>query len=266
DRDVPGRDNVRPGLHVFGADAARYEVTWWDPRRLALDAPRRYGLRREDLIQDPGRPIAEADRRRYDEWRAGREAAQQRGGRPSLTVRAATEWARATPVDDETAARAEGVALVVAARGASRPAGPRFGTLVHAVLATVALDATADKIAEVVSLQARILGAPADEADAATDVVAAALGHPLMARARQAWRAGRCRREAPVTVRAADGWLIEGVFDLAFEEAAGWTVVDFKTDTEIVTAAATYRRQVALYASVIEKATGRPATAVLLQL
>ncbi len=266
DRDVPGRDNVRPGLHVFGADAARYEVTWWDPRRLALDAPRSYGLRREDLILDPGRSIVEADRRRYEEWRAGRESAQQRGGRPSLLVRAATEWARATPVEDETTARAEGVALVVAARGATRPAGPRFGTLVHAVLATVALDATADKIAEAVSLQARILGAPADEAQAATDVVAAALGHPLMARAREAWRAGRCRREAPVTVRVADGSLIEGVVDLAFEEADGWTVVDFKTDTEIVSAVATYRRQVALYASVIEKATGRPATAVLLQL
>jgi len=69
-----------------------------------------------------------------------------------------------------------------------------------------------------------------------------------------------------VTIRESDGTLIEGVVDLAFEEAGGWTVVDFKTDSEIVTAVATYRRQVALYASVIEKATGRPAAAVLLQL
>jgi hypothetical protein len=266
DRDVPGRDNVRPGLHTFGADAARYEVAWWDPRRLALDAPRSYGLRREDLIQDPGRPVVEADRRRYDDWRAGREAAQERGARPSLSVRAVTEWARATPIGDEIAASGDGVALVVAARGATRPIGPRFGTLVHAVLATVALDATAEQIAEGVSLQARILGAPPDEAHAAADLVAAALAHPLMARAREAWRAGRCRREAPVTCREADGSLIEGVLDLAFEEAEGWTVVDFKTDTEITAALATYRRQVALYASVIEKATGRPAAGVLMQL
>jgi len=266
DRDVPGRDNVRPGLHTFGAGAARYEVAWWDPRRLALDAPRSYGLRREDLIQDPGRPIVEADRRRYDDWRAGREAAQQRGTRPSLSVRAVTEWARATPIGDETAGRADGVALVTAARGATRPAGPRFGTLVHAVLATVALDATAEQIAEGMRLQARILGALPDEAHAATELVAAALAHPLMARAREAWRAGRCRREAPVTWREADGSLIEGVLDLAFEDADGWTVVDFKTDTEIAAALATYRRQVALYASVIEKATGRPAIGVLMQL
>ncbi len=266
ERDTPGRDNVRPGLHGFAADAARYEVAWWDPRRLALDAPRSYGLRREDLIQDPGRDIVEGDRRRYDDWRVAREAAQARGARPSLSVRAVTEWARVTPIGDATTARADGIALVVATRGATRPAGPRFGTLVHAVLATVALDAAPAQIAEGVTLQARILGATQDEAQAATDVVAAALAHPLMARARDAWRAGRCRREAPVTCREADGSLVEGVLDLAFEEADGWTVVDFKTDTEIAAALAAYRRQVALYASVIEKATGRRVTGVLMQL
>ena len=42
------------------------------------------------------------------------------------------------------------------ARRAGRPAR----TLVHATLATVSLDATPAQIAEAVSLQARILGAP----------------------------------------------------------------------------------------------------------
>jgi ATP-dependent exoDNAse (exonuclease V) beta subunit len=62
-----------------------------------------------------------------------------------------------------------------------------------------------------------------------------------------------------------DGALLEGVLDLAFEEADGWTVVDFKTDAEIDGAAARYRRQVALYASVVARATGKDAKAVLMR-
>ncbi|PYM81108.1 MAG: ATP-dependent deoxyribonuclease subunit A, partial [Candidatus Rokuibacteriota bacterium] len=158
------------------------------------------------------------------------------------------------------------VELVDAVPGGPRPGGPRFGTLVHAVLATVGLDATPAQIAEGVSLQARILGAPADEVTAATALVGTALAHPLMSRAREAWRAGRCRRETPVACREPDGSLVEGVLDLAFEEAGGWTVVDFKTDVEIAADLGRYRRQVGLYASVVAKATGRNVTAVLMQL
>ncbi|MGH7342665.1 MAG: PD-(D/E)XK nuclease family protein, partial [Candidatus Rokuibacteriota bacterium] len=117
-----------------------------------------------------------------------------------------------------------------------------------------------------VSLQARILGAPAEEVEAARALVAAALVHPLMARARDAWRAGRCRREAPVACREPDGSLVEGVLDLAFEDAGGWTVIDFKTDTELAGELGRYRRQVGLYASVVARATGKNATAVLMQL
>ena len=71
-----------------------------------------------------------------------------------------------------------------------------------------------------------MLGAPAEEVEAATAAVTAALAHPLMARARDAWRASRCRRETPMVWRQPDGSLVEGVLDLAFEDAGGWTVVD----------------------------------------
>jgi ATP-dependent exoDNAse (exonuclease V) beta subunit len=87
-----------------------------------------------------------------------------------------------------------------------------------------------------------------------------------MARAREAWRAGRCRRETPVAGHAADGTLLDGVLDLAFEDEGGWTVVDFKTDAEIAGALGRYRRQVGLYASLVARATGKPVTAVLLQI
>jgi ATP-dependent helicase/nuclease subunit A len=277
DRDTPGRDNVRPGLHAFGDDTTgdRYDVVWWDPKHLLLDVQRVYGLRRDDLIRDPGRDIVEADRRRYDEWLDARRLAQERGARPSLRVRSVTEWAASAPPEwvastptqsGETAAPALDVVLVNAAPGAPRPGGPRFGTLVHATLATVTLDATRAQVADGVGLQARILGAPAEEVEAATALVLAALAHPLMARARDAWRAGRCRRETPGACREPDGSLLEGALDLAFEDAEGWTVVDFKTDAELAGALGRYRRQVALYASVVARATGRNVKAVLLQL
>jgi ATP-dependent exoDNAse (exonuclease V) beta subunit len=268
DRDAPGRDNVRPGLHTFREDdgLTRYDVTWWDPQQLALDVRRVYGLRREDLIQDAGREMVETERKRYDEWLAARRTAQELGARPSFRIRTVTDWARATPDSEESAALAHEVFVIRAANGVARPGGPRFGTLVHAVLATAALDATSAQIADGVSLQARILGAPAEEVEAATAVVAAALAHPLMARARDAWRAGLCRRETPLACRLADGSLVEGVLDLAFEEAGAWTVVDFKTDAEIAGELARYRRQIGLYASVVARATAKPVTAVLMQL
>jgi ATP-dependent exoDNAse (exonuclease V) beta subunit len=262
DRDTPGRDNVRPGLHTFGDGDARYDVVWWDPRRLELDVQRVYGLRREDLIVDPGRETVEADRGRYDEWVAARRAAQGRGTQPSLRVQVVTEWAR-SKVDS---APAPDVMLIEVTRESPRPTGPRFGTLVHAALATISLDATPAEIADGVSLQARIVGAPAEEVQAATALVSAALAHPLMARARDAWSAGRCRRETPVACLQPDGSLVEGVLDLAFEDADSWTVVDFKTDAELAGELPRYRRQVGLYASVVATATGKNVTAVLMKL
>jgi ATP-dependent helicase/nuclease subunit A len=174
-------------------------------------------------------------------------------------VRVVTEAARA---GDDT----PDVRLIDAAPAGIRPTGPRFGTLVHAALAAVALDAGPDQIADAVSLQARILSASADEAQAATTLVAAALAHPLMLRAREAWRAGRCRRETPVACRQGDGSLIEGVVDLAFEDEDGWTVVDFKTDAELAADLGRYRRQVGLYASMVARATRKNVRGVLLRI
>ena len=70
DRDTPGPDNVRPGLHAFGSDggADRYDVAWWDPRQLALDVQRcTFRQSVEAGLQDcrEGRtiPVAEVRRR-----------------------------------------------------------------------------------------------------------------------------------------------------------------------------------------------------------
>lgn len=147
----------------------------------------------------------------------------------------------------------------------NRPSGPRFGSLVHALLAAAPLDRPAG-VPQMAALHGRILGATEPEVEAASAAASSALGHPLLERARAAMARGECRREAPVAGRDEDGTLIEGVVDLAFREAAGWTVVDFKTDQELDAELDRYRQQVALYAELIARATGEPATPLLLRI
>jgi ATP-dependent helicase/nuclease subunit A len=277
DAGEPGAGAMRPSLHVPSAPSSDpCQIVWWDSRRLLRAAPPALGIRRQDLIEAPEPAVVEADRARYAEWQAARRWAQEQGARPSWIVRPVTEWARRAPVTAEgpspgltgpgDATAPAVVDLVDAASGTPRPSGPRFGALVHAVLATIALDATAEQVARAVNLQARILAAPVEEATAAAAVVATALAHPLLERARVAWRAGRCRRETPIACADADGALLEGVLDLAWEDEEGWTVVDFKTEAELGPALPRYRRQVGLYAAVVARATGREARGIVMRL
>ena len=280
DGDPAGAENVSPGLHRFPhaltpnprPPTPSYSVVWWDPKTLKLGAQVRFGLRQEELIGKDAPPeIIQADLRAYEDWKTRRDHAVEHGSSPSLVVRTVTECAAAA-VRGEAGARppeepgSHAVTLVDLPRDVVRPSGPRYGALVHAILATVSLDADRDRVAEVATLQGRILGATDEEVASASEVVSLALGHPLMARARDAAARGACRRETPVTATAPDGVLIEGVVDLAFREDDAWTVVDFKTDRELADALDVYRRQVGLYADIVTQATGQPATAVLMKL
>jgi ATP-dependent exoDNAse (exonuclease V) beta subunit len=211
---------------------------------------------------DPG--IVAAGERRYMAWSATRDTALAAGKAPSLQVRSTTEWAAAqmtTHKSQITNARVDVIALDA---DPGRPSGARFGTLVHASLASCPLDATAETVAQVVRTQARIVAATGIEADAAIAVVRRAFADPLFDRARRAEREGRCLRETPVTLTV-DGVLIEGVVDFAFETDAGYEVIDFKTDRASGELLARYQRQVGLYANAIARATGRPARAVLMK-
>jgi ATP-dependent helicase/nuclease subunit A len=57
--------------------------------------------------------------------------------------------------------------------------------------------------------------------------------------------------------------LIEGVLDLAFDEADETTVIDFKTDHELSAGEARYRAQLQKYVDAVAAATGRRARGVL---
>jgi len=242
---------------------AEYNVVWWDPHILHLGAVSSFGLRRDDLIVKDGDMFAVEERMAdYERWRLDRAAAISDGERPSVRVQTATAWAASAAqlgIDEEIAAA--GTIQIVELPGASgRPRGPRFGTLVHAVLATVALDASDQDVMRTAETQGRMLLSTFEEIRAAAAVASAVLGHDLMARAR---RASALKRETPVTWLQKDSTMIEGVLDLAFDEQGVTTVVDFKTDHELAAGESRYRAQVQQYVTAVARATGRPATGVL---
>ena len=289
DGEMPRPTPCGPAL-IEMADTATgetFSVVWWDPALLDRASDDTRGLRRDDVIAKDARPEdVAADRARYDAWRAGRAEALQRAARPSLDVVTATEYVgaaakfapAATAADggrddirrDDVARNVDRAALAaVTIEDCSipgpRPAGRRFGVLVHALLAAVPVDAASDTVRNLAVLHARLLGAPDDERDAAAAAVDRALRHRVLDAARAAAAAGRpCRREAPISI-VRNGTLIDGQIDLAFETAAEWHVVDFKTDAELGGAEEVYRAQVALYAEALAAITGQRAVATILR-
>ena len=268
----PVEDTVRPGAYQLTDPASgnTYTVVWWDPRELEGSPDDARGVRREDLIAKDARPAdIAADRARYDRWREQREQAQAAGATPSIKISTATE------ITKDAAQRNEPVPNIVVEDAArlseARPSGKRFGTLVHALLSTLPLDAGTAEAGELAALYAKLFAAPDVERDAAAAVGASLVKHARWQAAKAAADAGRrVWREAPVSmnVKTEPGeavTIIDGQVDLAYETDDGWVVVDFKTDIEIVSAQDAYKQQVALYAEAVAKATGRPARGVLLR-
>jgi ATP-dependent exoDNAse (exonuclease V) beta subunit len=247
---------VSPGRHR--PEVGEHRVVWWDPAALRLSVEEVVGIRQQALLKvDEGGVRSEEGIRAHARWQEDRTRVRGVGASPGVRVVTATEAAA-------LAGEPEGgeVALETVAVRAARPGGKRFGTLVHAVLATVGLEATAEEVRAMAEVQGRLLAATSEEVSAAAEAATRALEHSLL---RRAALASRCRRETPLSLRLDDGALLEGTCDLAFEEGGIWTVVDFKTDAEIEERLSEYQRQVAWYACAIAQATGAPTRAVLLQ-
>jgi ATP-dependent exoDNAse (exonuclease V) beta subunit len=263
---------VCPGLHRFDDD---YGVVWWDPGpgsglELGKSAP--FGVRREDLIvKDVPRNVIADGRSNYDRWKLARQEARDSGSTPSLALATVREWTadpgRPIPadVDPQSVAIVDARSQRVTETG--RTGGPAFGVVVHAVLAQAPFDANRQTLGLMAAREARTLGLSEVDAATAADAAERILGHDVMSRARQAAIRGLCRRESPIVCTLDDGTLVEGVVDLAFEEQGQWIVVDFKTDRQIgADGIERYRRQVALYASAIQRATGQPAHGMLVRI
>jgi ATP-dependent exoDNAse (exonuclease V) beta subunit len=244
--------SVRPGLHRPSVGA--HQVVFWDPHALDLGREDEAGLRHEKVLAKG--PAAKSSEEDHASWKTKREATLAAAASPTIRVRTVTEMK-----DDKAPPPSNVETLATEKARSARPHGKRFGVLVHAVLATAPLDATNEVIADAARIQGRLVAATEEEVAAASDVVVAALAHPLLERAR---RAKRVLRETPVMLREDDGTLIEGIVDLAFLEKDGWTVVDFKTDLDFGDRAEAYARQVAVYARTMAQATGTSTKAVLL--
>jgi len=261
---------VAPGLHTIDGR----DVVWWDPTILRLDAAPVLGVRQEDLIEKTDEAVVAADRARYDSWLGARNGAIARAAAPSLRLYRATDLVGAATHDssspeaallaslplDEVAVERTGTAAV-----GRRAGGARFGSLVHAILASVPLAAEEPEITRLARLHARLLGSPPAEEAAARAAVEQALSLPLLRRAAAAAARGECRRETAVVLRMEDRVVVDGIVDLLFREGSTWTVVDFKTDREIERAEAEYTKQAALYAVAVMRATGQGASAALVR-
>jgi hypothetical protein len=225
----PANGSVRPGLHCPKADGPG--VVWWDPAALSLEVEEQEQLRHQRILQaDPDGTVVAASEENYSAWKAAREALLGRVSHPSMSVRTVTSLARAAAAEassTENGAAEEGgrkrtlpdIIVETVERGdRERPHGRRFGALVHALLASIDLDAGVDAIKAEAITHGRLVDATEEEVEAAIATVGAALAHPILRRGAAAAGRGGLRRETPVLLRRDDGSLVEGAVDLAFYE------------------------------------------------
>lgn len=194
---------------------------------------------------------------------AAAEAGMTAGARPSYEFASITELAKAEPAQSDDPATPR-----VPDRTTLR--GYAWGSAVHGTLAAAAQGVEG----EALEFVARALlveherplderGAPA-ELEELMSLVGRVRASGLW---RRAERADMRHPEVPFAVDRPEEnggipRLVEGVIDLAFREADGWVIVDYKTDVgddpDFPRRHRAYRRQVDLYAECWEEVTGEP--------
>ena len=250
-------DSARPGLHRLtphDSPEEPYDVVWWDPACLNLQAESHFGVNHEEILADDNSGVAAESIRLHREWREARSLVCSAG------VKARFDLIRAAQTGMPSPPRAA-VRTAAVDRPQGGPSGRRFGTLVHLLLRDVPVDAQAGTVASLASMHARTLGASDEETRAASDRVIRALRHPLLT---QAAAATACHREWPLITRLEDGRLLEGVVDLAYFAGGEWTIVDFKTDADL--AGTRYESQLSWYVWGVARLTGQPVTGWILSL
>ena len=236
--------SIRPGMHQT---AGNNHVFWFDPKMLPQAGQSLLGLHRGEML-DGTELQRQGGLAAWNRWRDTRAAIITSASQPTVRTVLASK-ARVTPEADQI----EFQVITVDSEG-RRPKTRNFGRLVHALLESWDGSA-ADRIAE---LHGRRIGATEREVIVAVTVARAAMLHPLLNPA----RAVQVHREYPISVSLASGEIVEGVIDLAWSDGKSWTVIDYKTGR----AGSKYKTQVQLYALALQRATGLPARAVLLEI
>src|SRR5204863_9501622 len=114
-----------------------------------------FGVRRQELIvKEVSQNIVAERRRTYEAWRASRDRARRIGSQPSTVIMTARELAARAALEPAPA-----IPIVAVTAADHGPRGAAFGLLVHAVLADVPLDASAEVVVDVARQQGRALGA-----------------------------------------------------------------------------------------------------------
>ncbi|RWM89502.1 MAG: ATP-dependent deoxyribonuclease subunit A [Mesorhizobium sp.] len=275
----PALGSVKPGLHRPVTDGPR--VVWWDPAALSLEIEEQAPLRHQLILEaDPDGTAAAASEDNYAAWKLARDALLAQATHPSMSVRTVTSLARAAEAEtsateinkpdggDQSRARPDIVVETMERGDRELPGGRRFGMLVHALLATIDLDAGVDAIEAGAAINGRLVDATEEEIQAAVATVGGALAHPILRRAAACAGKGGLRRETPVLLRQDDGSLVEGTVDLAFHEDTldftGWTIVDFKTDRDFEAMSTRHIAQLRMYSEAVAAATGSPTRGVVL--
>ncbi len=256
DRGDP-RERLRPGLFYSGLTGA--PVVVWDPNALPLGAGASpAGVRAPELLAaPPGNtskslppPALEADRA------ALAQALAQPALLPATTLAKGGTALPASPSSEVAVVRARGEAPISGARG------PRIGNLVHQILQHTPTFLSDDPSLEALALAlAGRLSATDEERVAALGRVRKALAHASF----EALRSALDVRREQTVVLPADRHAY-GTVDVAYRDADGWVVVDYKSDADPIadTRLAAYREQLALYTAAFAVPGGGPVRAVIL--
>ena len=243
--DQPEEVSVKPGLHY--PRTGSHTVVWFDPAVLALRAGKAEGVENEQVLSGT-REQAEEGLRRYREWQDGRAQRLERGAVPRYRVTAAETAA------DAAEAESVPVEIVTLPVAAGRPAGRKFGRVVHDILQHAGAP---EDVAAMADVWGRRHSASEQECAAAAEAARQALEYVARVMPAGAER----HRELPVMVRLEDGTLVDGRIDFAWCIGNLWTVVDYKTDRREQRNVA----QVRLYALALQRATKIPARGLVLE-
>ncbi len=174
-----------------------------------------------------------------------------------------TRWDHSTQKTYQTAA-AKALSLQgTASVAGGTEHGTEWGTLIHLLLETAMARPTADLKALAATTLAE-LGLSPSLVDPALAMVQKVTASSIWARAR---KSSHCLVEVPFELAmpaGADGLttILRGVVDLAFLEAKGWVIVDYKTDRhdeqDLPKLVEKYRPQIQTYAQVWNKTLGLP--------